>query len=138
MKKAKYLYFFVTLFIISSNFIFSQSNVKDSSSSTAERGQEWINKWKAQNAKRNAEPRDNYSRIQSFNTEDINYDRFAKSPCFEEIGFNPTWDQELLEKRYIECEKGKNKKDSINAVFIIAFILVIIIVFFLTVKNFKK
>jgi len=76
-----------------------------------------------------------YAKVYSFETQGTNFDRFENSPCYDEIGFNPTWDITSLEKRYSDCEKDKNLKLALNALYIIAFALIIGAVFFYSRKK---
>jgi hypothetical protein len=49
--------------------------------------------------------RDRYKdgRTVSYNPQ--NFERFHKSPCFSQLGYNPQSDPESLEKNYCDCEK---------------------------------
>lgn len=76
-----------------------------------------------------------YAKVSSFNVEATNFDRFENSPCFDEIGFNPTWDLISLDKRYCDCENEKNFKTAMNVLYILAFAAVIIGVFYFSRKK---
>jgi hypothetical protein len=81
------------------------------------------------------ETANNSGKIVSFDTKATNFDRFENSPCYDEIGFNPTWDLTSLEKRYSECENAKNLKTVMNVLYIFAFVLIIGIVFYFSRKK---
>lgn len=76
-----------------------------------------------------------YAKVSSFDPEATNFDRFENSPCYDEIGFNPTWDLTSLEKRYCDCENEKNLKTAMNVLYILAFAAVIIGVFYFSRKK---
>jgi hypothetical protein len=76
-----------------------------------------------------------YAKVYSYDAEATNFDRFQYSPCYDEIGFNPTWDLTSLEKRYSECENEKNFKTTMNVMYILAFAAVIIGVFYFSNKK---
>jgi len=40
-----------------------------------------------------------------------NRERFLKSPCFSELGFDPYMDPDAQERLYQACEKGKTEKE---------------------------
>lgn len=79
-----------------------------------------------------------YGQITTFNTETTDFQRFKNSPCFDEIGFSPTWDLESLYKSYNHCESEKNKKKLMNILFILSFVVVIAIVLYLSLKKSKN
>lgn len=76
-----------------------------------------------------------YAKVQSYDAGATNFKRFQNSPCFDEIGFNPTWDLTSLEKRYSDCESQKNIKIVMNALYILAFAVIIGIVLYFSRKK---
>ena len=77
-----------------------------------------------------------YAKVSSFDVEATNFERFQNSPCYDEIGFNPTWDLTNLEKTYTDCESKKNIKTAMNALYILAFAVIIgIVIYFSRKKN---
>jgi len=76
-----------------------------------------------------------YAQVYSYDAEATNFDRFHNSPCYDEIGFNPTSDLTSLEKSYCDCESKKNLKIAMNVLFIFVFAVIIGIVFYLSRKK---
>lgn len=87
-----------------------------------------------------AEDKNEWAKVYSYNP--VLNDRYKNSPCFDEIGFNPSWDQKDLEKRYLECEnknKGKQRDNEIlNISLIIAALGIVIYVIYDIYKITKK
>jgi hypothetical protein len=71
-----------------------------------------------------------YSKIKTYDTELTNYKRFKNSSCFNEIGFNPTWDIKSLEMKYKECENEHKVQSGLKIIFILCFILIVLLVVF--------
>ena len=72
------LSFIVFIFLLKSNFCFSQYEQMRPVSYNA-----------------------NYTSIDG---RDLGFDRFHDSPCYDKLGFSPYLDREELDRRYIECE----------------------------------
>jgi hypothetical protein len=81
---------------------------------------------------------DSYSKLSSYNTEELNYDRFKNSPCFEKIGFNPSWDMTALENEYSDCEHEQQGKTVSNIIFVIMFLILIAVVIFFSLSKEKR
>jgi hypothetical protein len=84
------------------------------------------------------ETKDSYSKLSAYNTEELNYDRFKNSPCFEKIGFNPTWDMTTLENEYSDCEHEQQGKTVSNITFVIMFLILIAVVIFFSLSKEKR
>ena len=111
----------------SSDFDQNQSNFSGSTEGNYYNNENYQSKPKTTQA--------NTAKVYSFDPEATNFDRFENSPCYDEIGFNPTWDLTSLEKRYCDCENEKNLKTAMNVLYILAFAAVIIGVFYFSRKK---
>ena len=79
-----------------------------------------------------------YAQIQSFDAEALNFDRFQNSPCYDKIGFNPTWDMNSLESQYSECESEYYTKKTLNIVYVVLFISILIIIVIFSIPKEKR
>lgn len=68
-----------------------------------------------------------------------NMDRFYKSPCYHELGFNPYADPEQQELKYKRCEEEKKKKNtsiaisqSYNGLVTVVGVFVFVLILFVT------
>ncbi len=97
--------------------IFSVTNSFCQQNSTREE----LDKYFQENQNKNA-----FAQFETFDPEALNYDRFKNSPCFDKIGFNPTWDMSSLEDEYSDCEQ----EHYFNLIFkvIIGFIFLIVLI----------
>lgn len=84
------------------------------------------------------ETKDSYSKLSAYNTEELNYDRFKNSPCFEKIGFSPTWDMTSLENEYSDCEHEQQEKRVLNIIYVIMFLILITVVIFFSLSKEKR
>ena len=77
-----------------------------------------------------------YAKVSSFDAESTNFERFQNSPCYDEIGFNPTWDLTSLEKTYTDCESKKKIETAMSVLYILAYAVIIgIAIYFRSKKN---
>lgn len=78
-----------------------------------------------------------YSKIESFDAADLNFDRFKNSSCYDKIGFNPSWDMDGLENEYQNCESEHRFQILKNVIYVIIFLAIIgaIIYFSVPKKN---
>lgn len=79
-----------------------------------------------------------YSKVQSFDANETNYERFKNSPCFDELGFNPMGDLASLEQAYIECENVKNTNRNLSVLYILGFILLLSAIIFFSLPKEKR
>jgi hypothetical protein len=79
-----------------------------------------------------------YAEPYSYNPDELNFDRFKNSPCFDEIGFSPTWDTESLESKYSECENDKLKDKSSKILFVALFVIVVAVIAYFSIVQLKK
>ena len=79
-----------------------------------------------------------YSKVQSFDANATNYERFKNSPCFDELGFNPMGDLASLEQAYRECEKVKNTNRNLSVLYILGFILLLSAIIFFSLPKEKR
>lgn len=66
-----------------------------------------------------------YGKIQSFDAVETDFERFKNSPCYDIIGFNPTWEMDSLEKEYQDCERKHNFNILMIVVGVIVFLIII-------------
>lgn len=79
-----------------------------------------------------------YNKIESFDAEALNFDRYQGSPCFDKIGFNPTWDMNWLEQQYSECENEYYTKKTLNIIYVVLFISILIIIVIFSIPKEKR
>lgn len=79
-----------------------------------------------------------YGKIQSFDANATNYERFKNSPCFDELGFNPMGDLASLEQAYIECENVKNTNRNLSVLYILGFIVLLSAIIFFSLPKEKR
>jgi hypothetical protein len=79
-----------------------------------------------------------FAQTYSYNPDELNFDRFKNSPCFDEIGFSPNWDTESLESRYSECENDKLKDKSSKILFVALFVIVVVLIAYFSIVQAKK
>ena len=79
-----------------------------------------------------------YAQIQTFDAEALNFDRFQNSPCYDKIGFNPTWDMNSLESQYSECESEYYTKKALNILYVVLFISVVVIIVIFSIPKEKR
>lgn len=92
----------------------------------------------ARDAMRSNQDNNEYAKIQSFDAEATNFERFENSPCYDKIGFNPTWDTSELEQQYKECENEYYFKKTMNIVYITLFIVIVGVVIFFSLSKEKR
>jgi hypothetical protein len=92
----------------------------------------------ARDAMRSNQDNNEYAKIQTYDAEAYNYERFANSPCFDKIGFSPTWDMESLENQYSDCESENNLKKTMDVLYIFIFILIFALVIFYSLPKDKR
>jgi len=77
-----------------------------------------------------------YSKIESFDAENLNFDRFKNSSCYDKIGFNPSWDMDGLENEYQNCESEHSFQILKIVIYVIIFLAIIgVIIYFSVPKN---
>lgn len=78
-----------------------------------------------------------YNKIETFDSDGLNFERFKNSSCYDKIGFNPTWDMDSLEKEYQDCESEYNFKILMNIIYVTLFLIIIsvIVIFSLPKKR---
>jgi hypothetical protein len=79
-----------------------------------------------------------YAKIQSFDSEALNFSRFKNSKCYDKIGFSPNWDMNELERKYCKCEDEYRWKIFLNVIFILFFILTIGVVVYYSFSKEKR
>ena len=131
MKKTNPELLIFILFFLFNYSVFAQFNYDDQVNQQNENLREMME------SKRSDEE---YARINSY--DGSNYNRFANSPCFEEIGYHPSRDQDNLDKEYNDCEKEKRNKENSkkikSSLFVISFILVLTLVIYFHLTKKKK
>jgi hypothetical protein len=77
-----------------------------------------------------------YSKIESFDAENLNFERFKNSSCYDKIGFNPSWDMDGLENEYQNCESEHSFQILKIVIYVIIFLAIIgVIIYFSVPKN---
>jgi len=131
MKKTNLKLLSFILFFLSYQFAIAQFNYDDHVKQQNENLREMME------SKRSDEE---YVRVNTYDAS--NYNRFANSPCFEEIGYHPSRDLGSLNKEYNDCEKDKknkeNSKKTKSSLFVISFILVLTLILFFHFTKKKK
>jgi hypothetical protein len=79
-----------------------------------------------------------YAQFETFDPEALNYDRFKNSPCFDKIGFNPTWDMSSLENEYSDCEQEHYFNLIFKVIIGLIFLIVLIVVVFFSLPQEKR
>ena len=164
MRRINYIILAIVLFIISNNYtqVFSQTDSQIdpdllTKEETAQLIRDMKNKkitfeeyknalrnntlatWKVENNKNpqtNSYPVNNQNaQVYGFDAKSTNFERFKSSPCYDEIGFSPIWDTDVLEQRYSECEKKNNINTTKKVLFGLAFILIIVAVIYFSLRK---
>lgn len=82
-----------------------------------------------------ARSKDRYAQVYSFDTKSTNFERYKSSPCYDEIGFSPIWDMDVLEQRYCACEKELNLDILMKVLFCLAFVSIIVAVIYFSLRK---
>ena len=105
------LYLILFIFLLKSNFCFSQYEQMRPVSYNA-----------------------NYTSIDG---RDLGFDRFHDSPCYDKLGFSPYLDREELDRRYIECEHDYYLNLFYKIAISVIFLIVIVYMIRLAIKKRK-
>jgi hypothetical protein len=79
-----------------------------------------------------------HATIQTYDPVALNFDRYKNSPCFDKLGFNPTWSMSSLEQQYTECENEHQTKKILNGIYILVFLTIVGIVVFFSLSKEKR
>ena len=79
-----------------------------------------------------------YSKIESFDAEGLNFDRFKNSSCYDKIGFNPSWDMDGLENEYQNCESEHSFQILKIVIYVIVFLAIIGVIIYFSVPKKKN
>ncbi len=131
MKKANlYLIGFIFSFCLQSSFSQENNGPEFNENLTT---REKLDQYFQENQNNN-----DYAKIQTFDAEALNFDRFLNSPCYDKIGFNPTWDMNWLEQQYSECESEYYTKKALNILYLVLFISILVIIVIFTIPKEKR